>query len=512
MSAETLSGEHSAQASTSEEAPVNSKQSLIVSLRIPYYLLSSRTLRQCGFKAADNTIWPYKSHKFRLGHDPWQGLGFPKPNPAAVHEVHRRLSEYHERFDFRSFVNASAHSAYSEAVVTIDKVLQLILAQNTGNENAIDTHSRLCNTFTYAVNGKKYAGKTPNWHEIRQLPIEELERALEPTGYHKRRAVSIKAVLDVVYDDNAKHRDTGLQNYEHDGNPPNAKDFVDGMLSMTYITDCADNSTEAVLGRLLALPGIGPKSASCIVAFQLKRPLFVVDTHVLRYTKWLGWIPRTCNDINLAAMYLHDVVPDEIKYDLHNQIWTHCAKENASESRGRSVLCPFCGPVPPSRKKLAQYAGFVCPVAEFLPPLNQRWPKRAFQEVEAADRSAARVIKQVGAPSPDEDVVTSKYFSSATQSSATKVEAVKVKAKKFKYLRTMALSDLTPYQAKSEGYLLWQFRPLDNSFGEAWGTFETLPRFKWEKPTTMDPEVAVTYEYAQDVLAGRILHPWSDCQ
>lgn len=491
---------------SSENIPVGSRQSLIVSLRVPYYLFTPKLLTKYGFRSNDNTTWPYRKHKFKLGYNPWQGLGLLKPTPAIVREVHRCLAEYHERFDFGSFVNVPTPATPSHAVVTVDNVLQVILAQNTGNENAIDTHSRLCNTFTYAFDGKKYAGKTPNWHEIRQLPIEELERALKPTGYHKRRAVSIMAVLDTVYNENVKRKASGLQEYDYDGNAPGAKDFVDGMLSMSYITDCTDNSTEALLGRLLTLPGIGPKSASCIVAFQLKRPLFVVDTHVLRFTKWLGWIPKTCDDINLAAMYLHDVVPDDIKYDLHNQIWTHCAKENATESRGRSILCPFCGSNPPSRNKIAQYAGMVCPVADFLPPLSQRWPKRAFQEVEAAEKSASRVTT----PS-DNEVVTSKYFSLTTESSATMAKATRstAKARRIRFLRTMAFNDLTLDQATSEGYLLWQFRPLDNSFGEEWGTFETVPRFKWERPTIMDPDVAVSHEYAQNVIAEKIPHPWS---
>lgn len=492
--------------SSSERNVTISRQSLIVTLRVPYYLFSLKLLKQYGLRPNDNTIWPYKQHKFKLGHNPWRGLGLPKPTPSVVRDVHRRLANYHERFDFGSFVNVPTSNTTSEAVVTVDNVLQVILAQNTGNENAIDTHSRLCNTFTYIVEGKKYAGKTPNWHEIRQLPMEELERALKPTGYHKRRAVSIMAVLDSVYNENARRKASGLQQYDYDGNPPGAKDFVDGMLSMSYITDCTDDSTEALVGRLLTLPGIGPKSASCIVAFQLKRPLFVVDTHVLRYTKWLGWIPKTCDDINLAAMYLHSVVPDDIKYDLHNQIWTHCAKENATESRGRNILCPFCGSNPPSRNKIAQYAGMVCPVADFLPPLSQRWPKRAFEEIEAAEKSTSRV----STPS-DDGVVTSKYFSPTNESSVAAAKAMKstARVRKFKLLHTMAFNDLALDQAKSEGYLLWQFRPLDNSFGEEWGTFETVPRFKWERPTIMDPDVAVTYEYAQNIIAGRIPHPWS---
>lgn len=463
---------------SSSQLHQNSRLSLIVTLHVPYYLFNPKQLKQFGFKISNTTTWPYKTHKFKLGHNPWQGLGLPKPTESTVREVHKRLSEYHAQFSFDTFVNVSV----SEAIITIDNVIQVILAQNTGNENAIDTHSRLCNTFTYTLNGKKHAGTVPNWHEVRKLPIGELEKALKPTGYHQRRARSIKAVLDAVYAENVKRKGGG-SHVSGDGS-----NLSDDMLSMRYITDSPDSSTESILSRLLSLPGIGPKSAMCIIAFQLKRPLFVVDTHVLRYTKWLGWIPRTCDDINAAAMYLHDVVPDDIKYDLHNQIWTHCAKADTGIS-GRSVggLCPFCASMPPSRQKLRD-AEARCPVADFLIPLSERWPKRAWKEVEGVEKK-------------EDDVVTSKYFSV--------VQTSKKKSKPLKLLRTMPFQDLTPEEAEAHGYLLWQFRPLDNSFGEEWGTFEAFPRFKWEKPDVMDPEVAVSVEYARDVLAGNKDHPWS---
>lgn len=83
------------------------------------------------------------------------------------------------------------------------------------------------------------------------------------------------------------------------------------------------------------------------------------------------------------------------------------------------------------------------------------------------------------------------------------------KEKKLKLKETMLFDELTPEQANKEGYLLWEFRPMDNSFMEEWGTFDKVPRYKWEKPTIMDPDVAVDPEYARRVLAGEIPHRWS---
>lgn len=108
-----LDGEIHPRDRISKTAHVNTQRSLIVSLRISYYLFSPKLLKQYGFQQSNKTIWPYKSHKFKLGHNPWQGLGFPKPAPEIVREVHRRLSEYHERYDFGSFVNVPTHTTTS---------------------------------------------------------------------------------------------------------------------------------------------------------------------------------------------------------------------------------------------------------------------------------------------------------------------------------------------------------------------------------------------------------------
>jgi len=83
-----------------------------------------------------------------------------------------------------------------------------------------------------------------------------------------------------------------------------------------------------------------------------------------------------------------------------------------------------------------------------------------------------------------------------------------VREKKLKLRETMYFHELTPAKAAEHGYLLWEFRPMDNSFMEEWGTFDKVPRYKWEKPTIMDSDVAVSVEYARAVLDGEIEHRW----
>ena len=40
-----------------------------------------------------------------------------------------------------------------------------------------------------------------------------------------------------------------------------------------------------------SLPGVGPKTAACVLAFAMGRAAFPVDTHVHRIVTRLGWIP-----------------------------------------------------------------------------------------------------------------------------------------------------------------------------------------------------------------------------
>lgn len=320
--------------------------------------------------------WRYSAqHQFPVcaASSPFAGTSLRLLPETEVLRIYNVLADHNKQFGFGSFVDPPAHATQSKAVVTIDSIIQVMLSQTTANELAINTHDRLRNRYVYDVDGRKYAGKVPNWHRVRTLPEEDLRDALVPGGQFNKRAKAIKVLLDFVYDANVAQKILDKEQYDHDGNPPDAKDFVDGMLSMEFVTaDYEDNSDQAVLDRLLNLPNFGPKSAMCILAFELKRDLFVVDVHVLRFCKWLGWIPMTASAED-AAMYLHKIIPKHIRYDFHNQIWTHCANENVRESRGRLMVCPFCGSNPPPRGQ--DFSQVKCPLAPYLPRLEKRWAR-----------------------------------------------------------------------------------------------------------------------------------------
>ena len=73
---------------------------------------------------------------------------------------------------------------------------------------------------------------------------------------------------------------------------------------------------------LVSLPGIGPKTAACVLLFSLGRPALPVDTHVHRVSQRLGLI-----DAKVNAVKAHDALeaqmPTAKYYDFHVSIIRH---------------------------------------------------------------------------------------------------------------------------------------------------------------------------------------------
>ncbi|KAF3355720.1 hypothetical protein VdG1_04012 [Verticillium dahliae VDG1] len=79
---------------------------------------------------------------------------------------------------------------------------------------------------------------------------------------------------------------------------------------------------DEAMRELLAFQGVGPKTASCVLLFCLRRESFAVDTHVWRITGLLGWRPQSASRDETYA-HLDVRIPDEDKYGLHILLVKH---------------------------------------------------------------------------------------------------------------------------------------------------------------------------------------------
>jgi endonuclease III len=75
-------------------------------------------------------------------------------------------------------------------------------------------------------------------------------------------------------------------------------------------------------GWLRSLPGVGPKTAACVLMFALGRPALPVDTHVYRVARRLGLIGDKISADQAHAILESQVAPEDT-YAFHVALIKH---------------------------------------------------------------------------------------------------------------------------------------------------------------------------------------------
>jgi DNA (cytosine-5)-methyltransferase 1 len=167
----------------------------------------------------------------------------------------------------------------------------------------------------------------PLWLDVLAAPENDLIDLLRPAGFQEQRARQLRGLLAAV--------DTANRNR---GIGPAAPALGD--LTLSFLEELDDAAAEAFL---TSLPGIGPKSARCVLAYALERPAFAVDTHVHRIFVRLGLVKS--NGRKKDHDPFQDTVPTKMRKRLHINLIHHgraiCRSQNAT--CGDCVLVSFCG-------------------------------------------------------------------------------------------------------------------------------------------------------------------------
>ena len=131
----------------------------------------------------------------------------------------------------------------------IAELILTVLSQSTNDRNRDVAYVRLRDRFA-------------TWEEVRDAPVDEIEAAIRPGGISKVKSVRIKAILEAITETSA-----------------------DGELSLDGLDD---RTVPEAQQYLCALPGVGRKTAACVLLFALGMPDVPVDTHVSRVGTRLG--------------------------------------------------------------------------------------------------------------------------------------------------------------------------------------------------------------------------------
>ena len=135
--------------------------------------------------------------------------------------------------------------------------------------------------------------------ELATADITEIAELIKPVGFYRVKAVKIKAIAEI------------LKN-EYNGEVP------------------------CDIDELLKLPGVGRKTANCVIAFGFGQPSLPVDTHVHRISNRLG-IVHTSRPEETEAQ-LKRLIPKEYWIKL-NPAMVHFGK---SICRPIRPLCETC--------------------------------------------------------------------------------------------------------------------------------------------------------------------------
>ncbi|KAI0487497.1 DNA glycosylase [Xylaria cf. heliscus] len=301
-------------------------------------------------KTKDN---PYGLTPGRSPFPDWQA-----PSPAQCEEVYRILTDIHGEVKQPAAIPAPSLevAGCGEVPFVLEALLRTLLSGAVTFEGA--DHMVKAIIAKYGVIEDDLAKGSINWNKVRLSTIEELEDTIHIGGLANRKARAIMGTLDMVYQDNIDRREAYL--VERASGVPatiyGASEKTEGqkdleilkternILSLDHLHGL---SADEAMRQFTKFPGIGVKTAACVILFCLQRPCFAVDTHVHRFSRWLGWAPPKADE-NDTFSHLEVRCPDHLKYGLHQLFihhGKHCGRCKMSTVEGTKdwevVVCPL---------------------------------------------------------------------------------------------------------------------------------------------------------------------------
>ncbi|MDO8870483.1 MAG: endonuclease III [Methanobacteriaceae archaeon] len=119
-------------------------------------------------------------------------------------------------------------------------LIRTILSQRTRDENTDQASAELFAEY-------------PNMEDVAIAPQERLEKLVKKAGFFRVKSKRIKEVSNILLD-------------EYEGIVPDTMD------------------------ELLKLPGVGRKTANCVLVYAFEKPAIPVDTHVHRISNRIGLV------------------------------------------------------------------------------------------------------------------------------------------------------------------------------------------------------------------------------
>lgn len=166
-------------------------------------------------------------------------------------------------------------------------LIRTILSQRTRDENTDQATDNLFNVY-------------PDIYAVADAPIEEVQKLIKPAGFYRVKAGRIKEVSRILID-------------QYGGEVPND------------------------LKELTSLPGVGRKTANCVLVFAFNEPAIPVDTHVHRISNRWGLVDtKKPEDTEKELM---SFVPRDLWIDL-NDLMVQFGQTVCKPTSPQCDICP----------------------------------------------------------------------------------------------------------------------------------------------------------------------------
>jgi endonuclease-3 len=139
----------------------------------------------------------------------------------------------------------------------IAELILTVLSQSTNDRNRDVAYLRLRERF-------------PLWEQVRDAPVDEVEEAIRPGGISKVKSARIQAILRAI-SERRPETETEAARGSSAGSPSE--------LSLDWLPRVP---LQQARDYLTALPGVGRKTAACVLLFAYGLHEVPVDTHVSR--------------------------------------------------------------------------------------------------------------------------------------------------------------------------------------------------------------------------------------
>ena len=187
------------------------------------------------------------------------------------------VNQLENTFEIRTFLD---HDPYKVLVRTI-------LSQRTRDEN---TDQATENLFS----------KYRDIYEVADAPTEDVQELIRPAGFYRVKAARIQEVSRILID-------------QYGGEVPDT------------------------LEELVELPGVGRKTANCVLVFAFEFPAIPVDTHVHRISNRMGLVDTKNPDE--TEVELTKIAPEDLWIKL-NDLMVQFGQNICKPMSPQCEICP----------------------------------------------------------------------------------------------------------------------------------------------------------------------------